>query len=71
MKLPQDVEPLLYTLPEAASLLRYSEKTIRRMIDAGQLIARRVRNRWMIAPSDLAAFVQTLKPSKVKGGHAL
>ena len=38
----------LYTIEEAARVLRVSVSTIRRMIDEGQLDATKVRGQWRI-----------------------
>ena len=49
----------LYRIPEAAKLLRVSDKTIRRMIDAGQLPRRKIRGIIVIRWSSLQALLQT------------
>jgi len=52
----------LYRINEAAELLRVSDKTIRRMIDAGQLISRKIRGIHLIRWSDLQILLR--QPSK-------
>lgn len=48
----------VYTIAEAAKLLRVSESTIRRMIDNGELQAFKVHNQWRIRRDVLERFMQ-------------
>ena len=48
----------LYRINEAANLLRVSDKTIRRMIDANQLISRKIRGIHLIRWSALQNLIQ-------------
>ena len=48
----------LYRIGEAAAILRVSDKTIRRMIDAGQLASRKIRGVHRIRWTDLRTLVQ-------------
>lgn len=57
-------EPMLLSLRQVADRLGQCEKTIRRMIDAGELCARRLRNRWVMTPDDLRDFVENLKTNR-------
>ena len=49
---------LLYRIKEAANLLRVSDKTVRRMIDAGQLVSRKIRGIHLIRWSALQNLLQ-------------
>ena len=49
----------LYTVEELAKRLRVTGRTIRRMIDDGELGAIRVRNQYRISQSALDAYVRT------------
>ena len=49
----------LFRIGEAAELLRVSDKTIRRMIDSGQLPSRKLRGIHLIRWSNLKALLQT------------
>lgn len=49
--------PLLYTLKEAASLLKHDERTIRRMKDDKEIRAVRIRHRWMIPHDALREYI--------------
>lgn len=48
----------LLTIPEAAELLRVSEKTIRRWISRADLPAAKLGMQWRIRPRDLEHFVR-------------
>jgi len=45
------------TTREVAAQLRLSQRTVRRLIRARQLTARRIGAEWLIDKSDLAAFI--------------
>lgn len=47
------VEPLVYSLSEAATALRLSENTLRKMIKSGELRAARIRDRVLIPRQNL------------------
>jgi len=53
-----EVKPSAYTIPEAASVLRMSEKSVRRQIDRGNL--RRCKNfgRVLIPRKDVDTFIE-------------
>ena len=51
------LEPLL-TIKQAAALLQVSEKTMRRRIAEGGLVAHRVGAQWRIAPRDVADYLR-------------
>jgi excisionase family DNA binding protein len=51
------LEPLL-TIKQAAALLQVSEKTIRRRIEEGGLVAHRIGARLRIAPRDVADYLR-------------
>ena len=49
----------LLTVLQAASYLQLSDKTVRRLIKNGQLIASKVGDRaWRIKPSNIEAYLQ-------------
>ena len=48
----------LLTIPQTAAHLQVSEKTIRRWIDAGDLVAHRFGRQWRISNQDLQAFIR-------------
>lgn len=57
----QDVEPEKhYTIKEAAEVARCSDKSIRRYIKAGLLKAKTGKVPYLIAASDLQAFLDSL-----------
>lgn len=47
----------LYTLREVAAHARQSERTIRRMLDRGELVETRIGRRRLVAHRDLLAFL--------------
>jgi excisionase family DNA binding protein len=51
------LEPLL-TVKQGAALLGVSDKTIRRRIAEGGLVAHRVGAQWRIAPCDVADYLR-------------
>ena len=51
------LEPLL-TISQAAALLQVSEKTVRRRIAEGGLVAHRIGARWRLAPRDVADYLR-------------
>ena len=48
---------VLHTIPETAEILKVSEKTVRRMIEARELVAHRVGQQLRINDNDLRAFL--------------
>ncbi len=48
----------LMTIPDVAEQLQVSEKTIRRWITSGDLIAHRIGRQLRISESDLQAFIR-------------
>lgn len=58
----QNLAPLL-TVKDAARVLAVSEKTIRRMIDAGELPVVRFRRQVRLHAKDLELFVRTHRES--------
>lgn len=63
METPQE-EPMLLNLQQVARRLWQCVKTVRRLIDDGELCARRLRNRWVMTPDDLQDFVDNLKTNR-------
>lgn len=51
------ITPLL-TIPQAAEVLQVSERTVRRWIDRGELIAHRIGRQWRISQMDLETFIR-------------
>jgi excisionase family DNA binding protein len=51
------LEPLL-TIRQAADLMQLSDKTVRRRITDGSLIALRIGSQWRIQRCDLQAFLR-------------
>jgi excisionase family DNA binding protein len=52
---------VLYTLPEAASRLRVSRRTVERLIDAGRIRPVRIGRRILVTERELAAFLASLR----------
>jgi excisionase family DNA binding protein len=55
--LARPLEPLL-TISQAAALIQVSEKTLRRRIAEGELVAHRVGAQWRLAPRDVADYLR-------------
>lgn len=51
-------QDVLYTIEEAAHILRVSQDTIRRMIKAGELSATKIRGQWRIHKASIDKLVQ-------------
>ncbi len=49
----------LYTLEEVADILRVSVSTVRRMINDGELKAKRVRGQLRVLKSDLEEYISS------------
>jgi excisionase family DNA binding protein len=58
MTASKPVLPVLYTVAEVADLLKVSIKTVRRWIDADELVAHRLGRQLRITESDLSAFLR-------------
>ena len=46
-------EEVVYTIPEAMKLLKVSDKTVRRLLQSGELEAVKVRGQWRIKKESL------------------
>ena len=57
-KPPAGLSPLL-TIPQTATILQVSEKTVRRWIETGDLVAHRFGRQWRISQADLDTFIRT------------
>jgi excisionase family DNA binding protein len=57
------IEPLVYSLSEAATALRVSENTLRKMIKSGELQASRIPDRVLIPRQNILNLVE---PKNVK-----
>jgi excisionase family DNA binding protein len=55
---PQTGEPEFLSLPEAAAVMRIHTRTVRRMINRGELRAYRFGNTWRIGREDLWKYIQ-------------
>lgn len=55
------VEPLLYTVPEAAQLLRIGRSSLYELIATRQLVSITIGSRRLIPAEDLEAFVASRK----------
>ena len=51
------MQPLL-TIPQTADVLQVSEKTVRRWIDSGELVAHKIGRQWRISDADLDTFIK-------------
>jgi excisionase family DNA binding protein len=47
----------LLTIEEVARILKVSVQTVRRMIDEGELQARKIRGQWRIKREDLRNYI--------------
>jgi excisionase family DNA binding protein len=56
---PKHHLPVLLTIEQAAETLQLSTRTVRRLIDAGDLIAHRIGRGWRISQDDLRTFIRT------------
>ena len=55
---PAHTLPNLLTIEQTAKVLQVSSKTVRRWIDAGDLIAHRFGRQWRISETDLQSFIR-------------
>jgi len=55
---PAHTLPNLLTIEQTAKVLQVSSKTVRRWIDAGDLIAHRLGGQWRISETDLQSFIR-------------
>ncbi len=55
---PAHTLPNLLTIEQTAKVLQVSSKTVRRWIDAGDLIAHRLGRQWRISETDLQTFIR-------------
>jgi excisionase family DNA binding protein len=63
-----DPEPLVYSVPEAAHVLRTSTNTIRRLVDAGVLpIVPHMGQRVLIPRTAVVEFVESGEPAGWRG----
>lgn len=53
----RDVAEQLLRISDVARLCGVSERTVRRWIDGGRLVARRLGSQWRIHPRDYAGFL--------------
>ncbi len=50
-------DEIVYTLEEVAKILRISESTVKRLIEDGELRARKVGRQWRIRKIDLDEYL--------------
>jgi excisionase family DNA binding protein len=50
--------PELLTIREVAALVRLSVKTVRRAIASGELVASKVRGRWLVTVPEVNAWIE-------------
>ena len=50
--------PKLHTIKDVAAALRLSDKTVRRLIESGELIAHQLGRQWRITGTDFDAFLK-------------
>lgn len=55
---PDDLEKDYYTIYQVAELLSFHHQTIRRMINSGELPAKKYGKEWRIRKMDLEQFTQ-------------
>jgi excisionase family DNA binding protein len=53
----RDLREALLTIPDIARLCGVSDKTVRRWIGDGRLVARKFGGQWRVHPQDYAAFL--------------
>ena len=56
------------SIKEVAAFFRVSEKTVRRWIAAGQLVAHKLGRQWRIAPDEIERFLATRSSGKRRYG---
>ena len=56
-KSPTGISPML-TIPQTATILQVSEKSVRRWIESGDLIAHRIGRQLRISQADLDTFIR-------------
>lgn len=52
-------EKPLFTLTEFSKIIGYNLRSVYRMIDAGEIKALRVRNRWMLTYESVLNYLET------------
>jgi len=57
-------DSLFLSLGQVAKQIGRSEKTVRRMVDAGEILARRFRGHWIVTTDDLMNWVSNLPTNK-------
>ena len=53
-----DLPHRLFTIKDVADVLQVSDKSIRRWIDTGDLVAHRIGRQWRITQGDLDVFIK-------------
>jgi excisionase family DNA binding protein len=57
-------ESFFLSLGQVAKQIGRSEKTVRRMVDAGEILARRFRGHWIVTTDDLMNWVSNLPTNR-------
>jgi excisionase family DNA binding protein len=63
-------EPLVYSLEEAADLLKVSKWTINRLIEEGEIGSILIRSRRLVRASDLTDFIDRQTMASAWGSNA-
>lgn len=63
-------EPLVYSLEEAADLLKVSKWTINRLIEEGEIGSILIRSRRLVRASDLTEFIDRQTTASAWGSNA-
>ena len=53
-----DLSHRLLTIQNVADILQVSQRSVRRWLDAGDLVAHRIGRQWRISQGDLGAFIK-------------
>lgn len=57
----------VYTIPEAAKLLKAAPITVKRLLLRGDLNGFKLGTHWRITDQDLVAFIEANRPQRKKG----
>lgn len=70
----RDLDEPLLSIPDIAGLCRVSEKSVRRWIESGRLVARKLGGQWRIHPADYHALLHAAaapqRPTKRNGDQS-
>lgn len=60
---PQSVQPLAYTIKQAAAVLGIGRTTLYNLIQTGDLTPLKIRQRTLLLHDDLVAFLDRIRPA--------